>query len=94
MQLIDDPRVEPFTHAVPESELEDLRGRLRATRWPDAATDPRQGVELERLQERCRVWAEKYDWRVTEVELDAVPQYTTVVDGLRVHFLHARSPRS
>ena len=85
--------IEPLTLAVPDAELEELRARLRATRWPDPATDPRQGVALERLQERCARWAEEYDWRSTERRLNAVPQFATTIDGLRVHFLHARSSR-
>ena len=85
--------IEPFTLAVPEAELEDLRARLRATRWPEPATDPHQGVTLERLQERCARWAEGYDWRAAERRLNAVPQFTTTIDGLTIHFLHARSPR-
>jgi epoxide hydrolase len=55
--------VEPFTLAVPDADLENLRARLRATRWPEPATHPRQGVALERLQERCARWAHGYDWR-------------------------------
>ena len=86
--------IEPFNLAVPEAELEDLRARLRATRWPEPATDPRQGVALERLQERCERWVEDYDWRATERHLNAAPQFATTLDGLRVHFLHARSPRA
>jgi epoxide hydrolase len=86
--------IEPFTLAVPEAELDDLRARVRATRWPEPATDARQGVALERLQERCTRWAQGYDWRATERRLNAVPQFTTMVDGLRIHFLHARSPRA
>ena len=62
--------IEPFDLAVPEAELEDLRARLRATRWPEPATDPRQGVALERLQERCVRWVEDYDWRATEQRLN------------------------
>jgi len=85
--------IEPLTLTVPDAELEDLRARLRATRWPEPATDPRQGVALERLQERCARWAEDYDWRATERRLNTAPQFTTTIDGLLIHFLHARSPR-
>jgi pimeloyl-ACP methyl ester carboxylesterase len=85
--------IESFTLAIPESELEDLRGRLRATRWPEPATDPGQGVALEHLQHRCARWAAQYDWRATERQLNAVPQFTTTIDGLRIRFLHARSSR-
>ena len=85
--------IETFTLEIPEAELEDLRARLRRTRWPEPATDPRQGVALERLKLRCARWAEDYDWRATERRLNAAPQFTTRIDGLRIHFLHARSPR-
>ena len=85
--------IETFTLEVPEAELEDLRARLRHTRWPEPATDPRQGVALERLKLRCARWAEDYDWRATERRLNAAPQFITEIDGLRIHFLHARSPR-
>jgi len=85
--------IEPLTLAVPDAELKDLRARLRATRWPEPAIDARQGVALERLQERCARWAEDYDWRAAERRLNAVPQFTTAIDGVRIHFLHARSPR-
>src|SRR5947207_1528128 len=63
-------------------------------RWPELATDPRQGVALARLQERCARWLDGYDWRATERRLNAVPQVTTTIDGLRIHFLHARSSRA
>jgi pimeloyl-ACP methyl ester carboxylesterase len=85
--------IEPFTLDVAESELEDLRARLRATRWPGPESDPRQGVSLERLRGRCEHWATDYDWRATEHELNAVGQFATVIDGVRIHFLHARSSR-
>jgi hypothetical protein len=71
--------VEPFILAVPEADLEDLRARLRATRWPEPATRPGQGVALERLQERCARCAHGYDWRATERSLNAVPQFNHCV---------------
>jgi len=83
--------VERFTLAVPEAELDDLRARLRATRWPEPATDPAQGVALADLQELCAYWADGYDWRATEARLNAAPQFRTELDGLRIHFLHVRS---
>ncbi|HEX6330293.1 MAG TPA: epoxide hydrolase [Actinomycetota bacterium] len=84
----------PFRLDVPESELDDLRGRLRNTRWPEPATvrDRSQGVPLVFLQEVCGSWAEEYNWRSTERRLNALPQFRTVVDGLGIHFLHVRSP--
>jgi pimeloyl-ACP methyl ester carboxylesterase len=85
--------IEPFELAVPEADLDDLRDRLRATRWPEAETDPRQGVALAELQALCAYWADGYDWRTLERRLNAAPQYRTTIDGLGIHFLHARSAR-
>ena len=86
--------VAPFELHVAEAQLDDLRDRLRRTRWPEPATVPgwTQGVPLERLQAVCATWAEDYDWRVTERRLNAIGQFHTELDGLRIHFLHARSP--
>ncbi|MDT4933566.1 MAG: epoxide hydrolase [Pseudonocardiales bacterium] len=86
--------IDGFTIAVPEETLTDLRARLANTRWPAEATVPgwQQGVPVSYLQEFCRYWREEYDWRRTEARLNAVPQFTAMIDGLRLHFLHARSP--
>jgi pimeloyl-ACP methyl ester carboxylesterase len=86
--------IEPFTPTVPEAELEALRLRLRATRWPEAETDPSQGVALDELQELCEYWSDGYDWRPCEARLDQIGQFRTEIDGLNIHFLHARSPRA
>jgi len=83
--------IEPFTLAVPEAELEDLRARLRATRWPPAETDASQGVGLAELHALCVYWADEYDWRSTEERLNAAAQFRTEIDGLQIHFLHVRS---
>jgi pimeloyl-ACP methyl ester carboxylesterase len=84
----------PFRIDVPESELDDLRSRLRGTRWPEPETvdDWSQGVPLAYLKQLCRYWAEEYDWRATEARLNSLPQYRMEVDGLAIHFLHVRSP--
>ncbi|MGZ8607483.1 MAG: epoxide hydrolase family protein, partial [Actinomycetota bacterium] len=86
----------PFRLDVPETELEDLRSRLRNTRWPEAATvaDWSQGVPLGYLQALCRSWAEEYDWRGCERRLNALPQFRTTIDGLGIHLLHVRSPHA
>jgi pimeloyl-ACP methyl ester carboxylesterase len=86
--------VQPFKIQVSDEELDDLKRRLRATRWPEkeAADDWSQGVPLAYLKNVCRYWAETYDWRKTEERLNALPQFRTEVDGLGIHFLHARSP--
>jgi pimeloyl-ACP methyl ester carboxylesterase len=87
--------VEPFRIEVPEAELDDLRERLKAARWPEHETveDWSQGVPLEYMKELCAYWAAGYDWRATEARLNALPQFRTEVDGLGIHFLHIRSPQ-
>ena len=86
-------RVEALRIDIPEADLDDLRARLRQARWPERETvgDWSQGVPLAYLQELCIYWADGYDWRATEARLNAVPQYRTEIDGLGIHFLHARS---
>jgi pimeloyl-ACP methyl ester carboxylesterase len=87
--------VTPFRIDVPDSELRELRERLRRTRWPERETvaDWSQGVPLDYVRELCRYWADEYDWRATEARLNALPQFRTEIDGLGIHFLHVRSPR-
>jgi pimeloyl-ACP methyl ester carboxylesterase len=89
-------QVAPFRIEVPEAELIDLRERLRATRWPEAETveDWSQGVPLAYMEELCRYWADRYDWRATEERLNALPQFRTSIDGLGIHFIHVRSPHA
>ncbi|MFL5574909.1 MAG: epoxide hydrolase family protein, partial [Gemmatimonadaceae bacterium] len=85
--------IRPFRVHVPDAELADLRRRLAATRWPDRETvgDRSQGVQLANLQELVRYWGTDYDWRKVEAKLNALPQFTTNIDGLDIHFIHARS---
>jgi len=89
-------RVEPFVIRVDDAALDDLRDRLRRTRWPERETvgDWSQGVPLDYLRELCAYWASRYDWRATERRLNQIPQFTTVIDGLDIHFLHIRSPHA
>ncbi|GAA3358176.1 epoxide hydrolase family protein [Saccharopolyspora gregorii] len=84
---------EPFRASITEAEIDDLRDRLRRTRWPEPEPvhDWSQGVPLARAQELCRSWAEDYDFGFAE-RLNAFPQYRDLVDGLGIHFLHVRSP--
>jgi epoxide hydrolase len=89
----------PFRIAATDAELDDLRARLAATRWPDPSTvdDWSQGVPLPYLQDLCGYWAGGYDWRAREARLNAFPQFTTAVsvDGcapVDIHLLHVRSP--
>ena len=86
--------MDPFQIQIPDSELEDLRARLRQTRWPEPATAGgwAQGVPLDYLRELCAYWADAYDWRATEARLNAVPQFRADIDGLGIHLLHVRSP--
>jgi pimeloyl-ACP methyl ester carboxylesterase len=86
--------ITPYRIATPDEALEDLRDRLRRTRWPDAETvdDWSQGLPLSYGKELCEYWAESYDWRATEARLNAVPQFRTDLDDREVHFLHVRSP--
>jgi pimeloyl-ACP methyl ester carboxylesterase len=85
----------PFTVQVPEADLDDLRERLTRARWPEPATVPdwSQGVPLAWLRELCGYWAREYDWRRLESRLNALPQFTTDLDGVPVHFIHLRSPQ-
>jgi pimeloyl-ACP methyl ester carboxylesterase len=85
--------VRPFTIEIPEADLEDLRSRIAATRWPEKETvdDQSQGVPLATMQAVARYWHDKYDWRKCEERLNAVPQFVTEIDGLDIHFVHVRS---
>jgi pimeloyl-ACP methyl ester carboxylesterase len=85
--------VRPFSVAFPEEALDDLRRRIEATRWPERETvaDDSQGVPLETLQKLARYWATEYDWRRVEGKLNGLPQFITEIDGLDIHFIHARS---
>jgi len=85
--------VAPFSIAVPGDDLQDLRRRLAATRWPDRETvpDASQGPQLDRIRALCDYWATGYDWRRTEQEINSLGSSRTVVDGIGVHFLHVRS---
>src|SRR3954465_1760755 len=87
-------RIEPFRIAVPDEQLDDLRRRLRATRWPEAETveDWTQGIPLAYVQEVCRYWGEDYDWRAREAALNRFAQIHTDIDGLDIHAIHVRSP--
>jgi pimeloyl-ACP methyl ester carboxylesterase len=85
--------IRPFTIETPEAELEDLRARIAATRFPERETveDDSQGVPLALMQDLARYWATEYDWRKCEARLNAVPNHITEIDGLDIHFIHVRS---
>ena len=83
----------PFTFEFPEADLEDLRARIAATRWPEKETveDRSQGVQLATMQAVANYWLTEYDWRKCEARLNSVPQFVTEIDGLDIHFVHVRS---
>jgi pimeloyl-ACP methyl ester carboxylesterase len=85
--------IRPFRVEFPEEEIADLRRRIAATRWPEreTVTDDSQGVRLELIQELARYWGTEYDWRTCETKLNALPNFTTEIDGLDIHFIHVRS---
>jgi pimeloyl-ACP methyl ester carboxylesterase len=85
--------VERFHIEVPQAELDDLRDRLRSTRWPERETvdDWSQGVPLAYLKELCGYWASDYDWRATEARLNALPQFRSDIQSLGIHFIHVQS---
>jgi pimeloyl-ACP methyl ester carboxylesterase len=88
--------IRPFQVEVPEEALTELRRRLAATRWPsrELVTDRSQGVQLATMQELARYWANDYDMRRVEARLNALPQFTTEIDGVDIHFIHVRSPHA
>jgi pimeloyl-ACP methyl ester carboxylesterase len=86
--------IRPFTIDVAESVLDDLRQRLRHTRWPDreVVDDWSQGIPLGYVQEVAEYWAERYDWRAREAALNRFDHFVTEIDGVDIHFIHQRSP--
>jgi pimeloyl-ACP methyl ester carboxylesterase len=86
--------IRQFHVDVPDEALAEMRRRINATVWPERETvpDTSQGVPLATMQELARYWATDYDWRTCETRLNALPQFTTEIDGLEIHFLHVRSP--
>ena len=86
--------IRPFRVDIPQPALDDLNRRLDATRWPDELPDVgwKYGIPLGYLRELTEYWRNSYDWRAQEARLNALPQFTTTIDGQNVHFLHIRSP--
>jgi len=85
--------IRPFQVDISDEALEDLRRRVAATNWPEKETvgDQSQGVPLAPMQELARYWATDYEWRKVEGRLHALPQFVTEIDGLDIHFIHAKS---
>ncbi|WP_434318631.1 epoxide hydrolase family protein [Leifsonia sp. P73] len=85
--------IRPFRVEIPQEELDDLRRRILATRWPteETVSDASQGVQLETMQALADYWATDHDWRKVEARLNSYPQFLTEIDGVYIHFLHVRS---
>ncbi len=88
-----DAAIRPFTVEIPEAELEALRARIAATRWPskELVADRSQGVQLATTRALADYWANEYDFGRVEARLNALPQFTTQIDGVDIHFIHVRS---
>jgi pimeloyl-ACP methyl ester carboxylesterase len=86
--------IRPFHVDISDDALEDLHRRIAATRWPskELVEDRSQGVQLATMQELARYWTTDYDWRKCEARLNALPQFTTKIDGLDIHFIQVKSP--
>src|SRR5256886_1106586 len=85
--------IRPFRFTASDADLTDLRRRINATRWPEReiVNDQSQGVQLSTMQNLARYWGTQYDWRKCEARLAALPQFTTTIDGVDIHFIHVRS---
>ena len=85
--------IRPFRVNVPKEALADLRRRIKDTRWPDRETveDRSQGAQLAQLQGLVHYWGTDYDWRKAEAKLNALPQFTTIIDGVDIHFIQVKS---
>ncbi len=88
--------IRPFTIDTPETQLDELRDPIAASRWPskELVTDRSQGVQLEAIRELARYWATDYDSRKCEAKLNALPQFRTEIDGVDIHFIHVKSPHA
>jgi pimeloyl-ACP methyl ester carboxylesterase len=84
----------PFSIAIPQADLDNLQQRLSAVRWPsqELIDDRSQGVQLATMQALTNYWATDHDWRKIEATLNALPQFTTEIDGVDIHFIHVTSP--
>ncbi|MBV9412608.1 MAG: epoxide hydrolase N-terminal domain-containing protein, partial [Acidimicrobiia bacterium] len=84
--------VRPFHVDIPAEDLDDLRRRIEAVRWPtkELVADRSQGVQLATAQELVRYWTNDYDFDRVEVRLNALPQFITEIDGVNIHLIHVR----
>jgi pimeloyl-ACP methyl ester carboxylesterase len=86
--------IRPFRIAIPQADIDDLHARLAHARWPEEVSGAgwSRGVPLDYLKRLAEYWRTAYDWRAAEARLNAIPQFSTEIDGQHIHFLHARSP--
>jgi pimeloyl-ACP methyl ester carboxylesterase len=86
--------IKPFQIEIQDEQIDDLLRRIAATRWPskELVTDRSQGVQLATMQALAGYWASEYDFGRLEARLNALPQFTTEIDGVEIHFIHVRSP--
>jgi pimeloyl-ACP methyl ester carboxylesterase len=86
--------IRTFRIDIADEQIDNLRRRIAATRWPskELVDDRSQGVQLATMKELVRYWTTEYDWRKCEARLNALPQFTTEIDGVDIHFIHVRSP--
>jgi pimeloyl-ACP methyl ester carboxylesterase len=85
--------IRPFTVDIGQEQLDELRRRILATRWPteELVDDRSQGVQLATIKALAGYWSDEYDWRKCEAKLNALPQFKTEIDGVEIHFVHVRS---
>jgi hypothetical protein len=88
--------IRPFQLKIPQDQIDELRRRVAATRWPskELVDDRSQGVQLATMQALARYWTTDYDWRKAEARLNALPQFTTEIEGIEIHFIHVKSPHA
>ena len=93
MRKVEDAAIQPFSFNASDEDLTGLRRRIAATKWPsqELVPDASQGVQLATMRELARYWQTDFDWRHVEARLNALPQFTTSIDGLDIHFIHVRS---
>src|SRR5690625_2178276 len=92
--MTDHSALRPFTIDIPQTQIEDLQARLAAARWPDQLPDVgwSQGPPVPEIRTLAEHWRSEYDWRTHEARLNEYPQFTTEIDGQRLHLVHVRSP--
>jgi len=87
------PDIRPFRFTVSDADVADLRRRVSATKWPEKewVPDSSDGVPLHTMQNLAKYWASEYNWKKCEAKLNALPQFTTEINGLAIHFIHVKS---